>query len=197
MHTLPEAPPSPPDPARLVWVFGYGSLMWNPGFAPERFEPARLDGWHRRLCILSQRYRGTPERPGLVLGLAQGGACVGRAIGVSPAREAEVLAQLDERELITHVYERRRVPLRLLACGSVVEAWAYVARPEHPQFRDLDEAQTLALVRQGVGRAGACRDYVLNTLDHLVEMGIDEPMLRRLGVALRSEISTVDGGLGI
>ena len=87
-------------PAGLVWYFGYGSLMWNPGFVHEAFEPAALEGWSRALCIYSTHYRGTPARPGVVLGLRPGGRCVGRAIGVAAEREAEVTAYLDARELL-------------------------------------------------------------------------------------------------
>jgi glutathione-specific gamma-glutamylcyclotransferase len=108
-------------PAELVWYFGYGSLMWNPGFAHDAFEPAVLEGWSRGLCVYSTHYRGTAARPGLVLGLRPGGRCVGRAIGVAPDREAEVTAYLDARELLdTYVYERVRLPLLLPGGGQRV-----------------------------------------------------------------------------
>jgi cation transport protein ChaC len=166
----------------LVWFFGYGSLMWNPGFAHEAFEPARLDGWSRALCIYSHHYRGTAARPGLVLGLQPGGRCTGRAIGVAAERESEVVAYLDARELIgAYVYDRARLPVRLLARGADVPAWCYVARPEHEHFaRDLDRAAVLRHVRQGHGLAGSCIDYVRQTVAHLGEMGIDEPELETL-----------------
>jgi cation transport protein ChaC len=166
----------------LAWFFGYGSLMWRPGFAHDAFEPARLDGWHRALCILSHHYRGTPERPGLVLGLAPGGSCVGRALGVARTREPEVAAYLDERELFgAYVYDRLLLPVTLLRTGETAQAWCYVARPEHEQYAgDLDEAVVLERVRDGHGSAGACADYVRNTVAHLREMGIEEPRLEAL-----------------
>ena len=171
----------------LAWVFGYGSLMWNPGFAHAAFETAVLDGWHRALCVYSWHYRGTKERPGLVMGLAPGGTCVGRAIGVERAREAEVVAYLDERELPNYVYDRVAVPLRL-AGGGMVTAWTYVARTDHPQFAgDLALDEALRLVRQGSGVGGACRDYVRNTVAHLAGMGIVEPKLEELVEALGSD----------
>ena len=103
-------------PDGLVWYFGYGSLMWNPGFHHEAFEPAVLEGWSRALCIYSTHYRSTAARPGLVLGLRPGGRCMGRAIGVAPEREAEVTAYLDARELLdNYVYRRVRLPLLLPA----------------------------------------------------------------------------------
>ena len=170
----------------LVWYFGYGSLMWNPGIAHEAFEPARLDGWSRALCIYSTHYRGTAARPGLVLGLRAGGSCIGRAIGVAPAREAEVTAYLDAREMLdVYVYRRRRLPVRLLGGDREIEAWCYVARPEHEHYAGgLSAEAVLACVRQGHGLAGACTDYVRNTLAHLREMRIDEPDLERIVAAL-------------
>jgi cation transport protein ChaC len=170
----------------LVWYFGYGSLMWNPGVAHEAFQPAVLEGWSRALCIYSTHYRGTSGRPGLVLGLRSGGRCVGRAIGVTPEREAEVTAYLDAREMLdVYVYRRARLPLRLLDSGEEVDAWCYVARPEHEHYAGhLSPDAVLACVRQGHGLAGACTDYVRNTAAHLREMRIDEPELERIVEAL-------------
>jgi cation transport protein ChaC len=175
--------------AALAWFFGYGSLMWRPGFAHDAFEPARLDGWHRALCVYSHHYRGTTARPGLVLGLAPGGSCVGRAFGVAAARETEVVTYLDGRELMnTYVYHRRRLPLTLPRTGRAVEAWCYVADPGHEQFAGgLDEAAVLACVRQGQGSAGTCAEYVRNTVEHLREMGIGEPGLEGLLERLEAE----------
>ena len=165
--------------AGLAWFFGYGSLMWNPGFAHEAREPALLEGWSRGLCIYSHHYRGTAARPGLVLGLQPGGRCVGRAFGVDRPREPEVLAYLDARELLgAYVYDRVGLPVTLLADGSSVEAWCYVAKPDHEQFAGgLGREDVLRLVRGGHGLAGACADYVRSTVAHLREMGIAEPEL--------------------
>lgn len=173
-------------PDGLVWYFGYGSLMWNPGFHHEAFEPAVLEGWSRALCIYSTHYRGTAARPGLVLGLRPGGRCMGRAIGVAPEREAEVTAYLDARELLdNYVYRRVRLPLLLPATAVTVRSWCYVARPEHEDYAGgLDDAAVLRHVRQGHGLAGSCADYVRNTVAHLHEMGIREPHLERLVAAL-------------
>ena len=175
---------APPD---LVWFFGYGSLMWRPGFHPDAFEPARLDDWHRRFCIVSRHYRGTPDRPGLVLGLAPGGTCIGRALGVERSREREVLAYLDEREQVggIYVYHRRRLPLLLPAYGARVQAWCYVARPDHPDFAgDLADDEILARIAAASGLAGSNRDYALNTVAHLAELGIVERELTELAEKL-------------
>ena len=172
--------------AGLIWYFGYGSLMWNPGFRHEAFEPAVLEGWSRALCVYSTHYRGTPARPGLVLGLRPGGQCIGRAIGVAPEREAEVTAYLDARELLdVYVYRRVRLPLLVASGVAPTPGWCYVARPEHEQYAgDLDDAALLRCVRQGHGLAGSCADYVRNTVTHLRAMGIREPELERLAAAL-------------
>ncbi len=165
---------------QLAWAFGYGSLMWQPGFAVDVLDTATLDGWHRALCVYSWHYRGTRERPGLVMGLAPGRSCVGRALGFARHREAEVLDYLDRREQTNYVYERRLVPVRR-SSGEVVEAWAYIARTDHPQYAgDLSEETALTLVLQGTGIGGACVDYVRQTVAHLRAMGIVEPRLEAL-----------------
>ena len=172
----------------LVWTFGYGSLMWRPGFEPDAFETARLVGFQRRLCIRSEHYRGTAEQPGVVMGLTAGGSCIGRAIGFRRAREAEIMAYLDARELVTNVYERRLVPLELLETGRTVQGWAYVARPDHDQYcGGADEAAILEMIQKGCGTSGTCREYLVNTLDHLSEMGIREPDLEAVARRLRPD----------
>lgn len=170
----------------IVWFFGYGSLMWRPGFEVDAFEPARLDGWHRALCIISRHYRGTPERPGLVLGLAEGGSCTGRALGTVAEREAEVLDYLDERELLgDKVYDRMRLPVTLLRSTANVDAWCYVAKPLHPDYvADLPIDEIIRRVRASRGLTGSNADYVRNTVDHLVEMGIRDERLEAVAAAL-------------
>ncbi len=172
-----------PDYTR-VWIFAYGSLMWRPDFAYEEVLDARLYGYHRSLCVYSWVHRGTRERPGAVLGLDRGGSCRGRVFGIPGSREAEVLACLDARELVTDVYTRRRLLVNTPR-GSL-PAWCYVVRREHPQYAGrLDQADLLELVRHGIGRSGHCRDYLLSTVEHLEEMGIVDGPLHRLAEHFR------------
>jgi cation transport protein ChaC len=171
------------DPAHL-WVFGYGSLMWRPGFPFTERRHARLHGYHRSLCVLSHVHRGTPERPGLVLGLDRGGRCHGVAFRV-PTEEAEATMQyLREREQVTAVYRERRLSVRL-EDGRTVDGLAYVVDRGHPQYAGrLAEPDLLRLVRQGQGMSGANSDYVRSTYEHLLQMGVVDATLERLARAL-------------
>jgi cation transport protein ChaC len=162
-----------------VWVFAYGSLMWRPGFAYHEALPARLHGYHRALCIYSIVHRGTAERPGLVLGLDRGGSCRGWAFCIEQLHEAEILAYLDARELVTDVYQRKRLPVTT-AQGRVL-AWCYVVRQDHVQYAGkLKEERVVELVRHGTGRSGRCCDYVVSTVSHLEQMGIVDGPLHAL-----------------
>ena len=162
-----------------IWVFGYGSLMWRPGFPFREMRPALLRGYHRALCVYSHVYRGTPDRPGLVLGLDRGGSCRGYAFRVAATDAAAVLAYLDERELPTDVYQRRRLPVwlprRRILC------WTYVVRRCHAQYAGgLPMERLVELVLQGKGRAGTALDYLENTVRHLDELGLAEGRLHAL-----------------
>jgi len=176
-------PPPALDPDEDFWVFAYGSLMWRPGFAVAEVQPARLGGYHRRFCIWSTRYRGTPARPGLVLGLDRGGACRGLALRVPRREAAEVLAYLDEREMFDHVYFRRRLPVQLVAAGTAaapvsVRAVTYVVDRAHHAYAPPMPAERIAsVIAEGHGESGANRDYLLNTIAHLAEIGVRDRML--------------------
>lgn len=162
-----------------VWVFAYGSLIWRPDFAPAEMRMARLAGWHRAMCILSTVYRGTPESPGLVLGLDRGGSCRGRALRVAAADWPAVKARLDARELVTGVYDARFLPIRL-EDGRRVAAYAYVCNRGHRQYwcGPVDEA--VRLIRQGHGASGCARDYLASTVEHLAALGMADSALHRL-----------------
>jgi len=169
-----------------LWVFGYGSLMWRPGFEFEERADALIHGLHRALCVRSFVHRGTRQQPGLVLGLDQGGACRGVAFRVTAARRAETLAYLREREQVTSVYIEIW-PTARLADGRRVRALAYRADHRHEQYcPPLAHDDLLATIRAGVGASGANPDYVLATQDHLEELGIHDPTLTWLARALRT-----------
>ena len=168
-----------------LWVFGYGSLMWLPGFDYVERQSARVTGWRRSLCIYSHVYRGTPERPGLVLGLDRGGACRGVAFRVAAALREQTIDYLRARELVTAVYLEKNVMIHL-ADGATAPAVTYVADRRHSQYAGaLDRQKLLSLVVQGVGRAGPNAEYVLNTEAHLRENGIVDPTLAWLAAQLR------------
>lgn len=171
------------DDASAEWVFGYGSLMWKPGFDFRESCRARLNGYHRSLCVYSWVHRGTRERPGLVFGLDQGGACKGIAYRFAPEREAEILEYLDARELVTDVYRRKRMSITIE--GGRVPAWCYVVRREHPQYAGrLPEDDLIPIIENGQGRSGHCRDYVLSTVAHLEELGVDDAVLKSVASKL-------------
>ncbi len=162
------------------WIFGYGSLMWRTGFRYLDAAPALLRGYHRRLCIYSINYRGTPERPGLVMGLDRGGSCKGRAFRVAPEDKAQVLDYLQEREMIHGVYVPRTVAINLEG-GRRVPACVFIAKRDHRQYAGkLGAALAGQLVRQGMGCQGSALEYLANTLEHMDAMGIKDTGLREV-----------------
>lgn len=163
-----------------AWVFGYGSLMWDPGFPHVEAVPARLQGYHRRFCVYSYRYRGTPERPGLVLGLDRGGACNGIAYRVAASDLPNISTYLWHREMGNGVY--RAGPKRLVAGGIGIEALCFVANPRNPHYAGhLDRLQVASIVASAIGGRGACREYFLNTLERLRAMGLRDRSLLAVG----------------
>ena len=170
-----------------LWVFGYGSLMWRPGFDfLERVE-ARLIGAHRALCVYSFVHRGTPERPGLVLGLDRGGTCRGIAYRVAASKRAETVAYLRAREQVTMVYREtmRRVWLRSEP-ERLEAALCYMVDRSHPQYAGrLSLDRQLHHVRQGHGQSGANRDYVVETVAALEALGYRESDLHLLAERLK------------
>lgn len=167
------------------WVFGYGSLMWRPGFDFIEQRRALVRGWRRSLCIYSHIYRGTAERPGLVLGLDRGGSCYGVGFRVAADKWPATLAYLRRRELVTAVYIERQVRLDFGA-GSGAWALTYVADRCHAQYAGgLERARLLDLVRHSRGQAGSNVDYVFNTRAHLAVLGIGDRELEWLAEQLR------------
>jgi cation transport protein ChaC len=166
------------------WVFGYGSLIWRPGFTFVRQEIALLRGLHRELCVYSYRHRGTEARPGLVFGLMQGGSCRGMGFEVSADRWPEVHAYLHEREMDRGVYLEARRPITLQG-GRTVPALCFVADPRHVQYAGrLALSEQLRLVRDGAGESGRNPDYVLETARRLDSLGIRDRHLEEVVAAL-------------
>ena len=167
-------------PGGDLWVFGYGSLMWSPGFGHSERATGRAHGYHRALCILSSRYRGTPERPGLVVGLCRGGSCWGMAFRVPAAQVRRVIGALWRREMVNQVYIPTMVSVAI-GRRRRIRALAFVADTLHRQFvRELDLHGRARLVAQGIGKRGRCVDYIRNTLEHMLALGVNDPHLARI-----------------
>lgn len=173
-----------------MWVFGYGSLIWHPGFPVAEQRIARLPGWHRSFCMRSIHHRGSVESPGLVLALdrAEGAQCDGVAFRVAPGAEAQTLADLRERELISSAYLETTVAVRTGA--GPLDCLAYVIDPGHSQYCGglalEDQAQIIA---HATGGRGPNRDYLWNTAAHLAELGIADPDLEWLSARVRDLLS--------
>ncbi len=174
-------------PAEDLWIFAYGSLMWDPGFPFTEQRLGVLRGYHRRFCIYSVRHRGTPETPGLVFGLDRGGACRGMLFRVARAEALAVLESLWLREMVAAVYLPRLLPVRTES-GEALRACAFVVDRKHPQYcQGLDLAATAALIRRGVGARGSNIDYLAHTVEHLNALGITDHGLCHLLAAVRGD----------
>jgi cation transport protein ChaC len=170
-----------------LWVFGYGSLMWRPGFDVLERVPAKLIGMHRALCVYSFVHRGTPEKPGLVMGLDRGGMCRGIAYRVAAAKREETIAYLREREQVTNVYleTMRRISLEDEARRQV-RALCYTVDRGHVQYAGrLSVDESVRYVRQGHGRSGNNRDYVVETIRALEALGYRETELHQIAERLK------------
>ena len=152
--------------------------MWRPGFAAQETVAARLHGWHRALCIYSEHYRGTPAKPGLILGLLPGGSCRGFAHRLPAAGYDAVRRYLWSREIDNDGVYEEDIRAIHLSDGRTVAALVYLADRRHRQFAGkLSLLRSARLVRQGHGATGSNLDYLGNTLAHLSELGIrDKPL---------------------
>ena len=184
---MPVPAPLPLDADGSLYVFAYGSLIWRPGFAYSAMHPALLRGYHRRFCIWSRSYRGTPEAPGLVLGLDRGGACRGVAFRVPERDAAAVLDYLQEREMPRSeeaVYKRRVLRVTLLDGGREVRAVAFVVDRTRPNYCRPEADAAAAAIAQGRGQMGCNREYLFNTVAHLRAMGVRDAGLDRIAALL-------------
>lgn len=172
---------------KVVWVFGYGSLMWDPGFHPEEQVRARLSGYSRSFCLRSTQYRGTEDAPGLVLGLDEDPAaeCTGLALRIAPQDHDEVIEYLRLRELSTDAY-RETVVILTLEDGRQVAALTYVMRHDHWQYAgDLSDAERAGIIARAAGGRGPNSDYLFNTARHLAQIGLPDTAMDRLSDDVR------------
>ncbi len=162
-------------------IFAYGSLMWRPDFSFVQARPARLAGYHRRLSVFSHHYRGTKDKPGLVLGLDRGGSCVGVVYDIAVDDWDKVSTQVREREMLGDVYQECWKRFTVLGSNETLDAVTYIVRRESMQYAPHMEVKVLLhYINQGQGTMGSCRDYVANTIVHLRQRGIHDRGLEAL-----------------
>lgn len=168
-----------------LWVFGYGSLIWDPGFPVAERRIGRVTGWHRSFCMRSIHHRGTVAAPGLVLALdrAADGLCQGLAFRVAPGAEAATVAALRERELVSSAYLETELAVETAA--GRIRALTYVIDPDHAQYCHLDLEEQAQIIARATGGRGANRDYLWSTAAHLAELGIADPDLEWLAARVR------------
>jgi cation transport protein ChaC len=177
------------------WVFAYGSLIWNPGFPYKSREPARLAGYRRGYCIRSTIYRGTPQAPGLVLGLERGGDCEGVGYCVAGELKPATMRYLRERELVTSVYDETLVSIETRE-GARHDAYTYVANSGHEEFvemKDFDAA--VEIIARASGVAGPNYEYAINTWANLSGLGIRDALVERVADALRARDAALAAGV--
>jgi cation transport protein ChaC len=173
-------------PSKDIWVFGYGSLIWNPAFHFVERRIGTIHGWHRRFCLWTTLGRGSPDCPGLMLGLDRGGSC--RGIVLRIARE-DVDVELDvlwRREMVSNAY----VPVwvKVATAEGPVAAIAFTINRTHERYADkMGEEKMADIIARAAGRVGPCRDYLLNTVEHLDQLGIHDRALRRLAEKVRRQ----------
>ena len=179
-----------------MWVFGYGSLMWDPGFPVAEARLARLDGFRRSFCMRSIHHRGTPEDPGLVLALdaSEGAACAGVAFAVRAGAEDDALGYLRARELVSSAYLETRQSVRLRD-GPQVTAVTYVIDGAHAQYcGGLPLEEQALIIARATGGRGPNREYLWNTAAHLVDLGIEDAELSWLAARVRHICGQDHGG---
>ena len=200
LDKTPEFAPADPMPPEItalrnavvpVWIFAYGSLMWDPDFPRTEAKSALLRGYHRSFCLDSYDYRGTRARPGLTLGLDRGGACWGIVLRLPPEALAEAVDRLWEREMTApRVYDLRPLPVR--TASGTRKAYAFTVRRDHPDYAGRLSLEAAARIIAGAaGRRGTCRDYLADTERHLAALGIaDAPLERLVGCVAALAVAT-------
>ncbi|GGF07967.1 gamma-glutamylcyclotransferase [Aliidongia dinghuensis] len=173
------ARPKSADPSGDLWLFGYGSLIWNPAFHFAEQRKGRVHGWHRRFCLWTPLGRGSPEQPGLVLALERGGACTGMAFRLAAEQVACELDILWRREMLSGAYKPRWV--KVTTADGPVDAVTFTIDPANPRYAGrLAEDEIVRVVATAVGRLGPCTDYLFKTTQALAELGLEDRTLQRL-----------------
>lgn len=172
-------------PSDAVWVFAYGSLIWNPAFEFAERRTGRIHGYHRRYCILSQTGRGSPEAPGLMLGLDRGGSCQGVAYRIAPEKVDEELEIIWSREMVANGYDPRWVRVR--TGDGPVYAIAFIVKRDFDRYTEkMPEEEMAALIATASGWLGSCAEYLHNTVAHLDELGLNDAQMTRLDHRVRA-----------
>lgn len=170
------------DPAADIWVFGYGSLMWNPAFHYAEHQVGVVRGWHRRFCLWLEMGRGSPDNPGLMLALDRGGTCRGVAFRIRAQEVRSELLILWRREMFGTAYQARWVDVRT-PCATV-PAITFVVNRSHPRYAGrLSDTEAAMRIASAAGSLGTCASYFQSTLDHLESLGIRDIALQRIAAA--------------
>lgn len=181
-----------PDPER-VWVFGFGSLIWNPAFHYAERRTAHVHGFHRQFCLWAKAGRGSPERPGLMLAIERGGSCHGVAYRIAPESVRSELDVLWRREMLTGAY--RPVWVAARTPQGIAHAITFAANRSHERYvRGLDVHETARLLDTGAGPLGTCCDYLFDTVEHLRALGIRDKRLEVLERHVRERRAARAGG---
>jgi cation transport protein ChaC len=183
-----------PDAPGDVWIFAYGSLIWNPTIHTVEQRRAALRGYHRRFCLWTHLGRGTPDCPGLMLALERGGSCQGVVYRIAQAKAEDELMLLWRREMVTGAYQARWV--KTVSPEGPVTAIAFTMNARHPRYAGrLPEAQVVAVIARAEGALGSCSKYLFSTVEHLRELGIHDRGMERLArevEALRRQAGALD-----
>ena len=172
-----------------LWVFGYGSLMWRPGFDFLESCHARLHGYHRSFCVYSHVHRGSPDRPGLVFGLDRGGSCRGIAYRVAEREAPAVVDYLRAREQVTQIYQEVRSPITIVNDRKKVTALYFIVDRTHHQYAGkIDFATQVDMIANGVGQSGRNPEYLENTVRHMQDIGIEDKELTLLWQAVEKRL---------
>jgi cation transport protein ChaC len=171
------------DPAADVWVFGYGSLMWNPAFAYAERQTGVIRGYHRRFCLWLEMGRGSPGNPGLMLGLDRGGVCRGVAFRIPAAQARAELLLIWRREMFGTAYLARWVRVRMV--GATVPAITFVVNRAHPRYAGkLTDAEAARHIATAAGSLGSCASYLDNTIASLKALGIRDAGMQRIAASI-------------